>query len=102
MRKSAPAPDHCHRVHVQEQSSRAAVLGRLGVEYMGAAEAERKTLAAGRVLVQQIAQVGRGPVSCRDCQQHDGASGKHSVKAPFWQGYALPARGATVSLIGCR
>ena len=67
---AAPAPHHRHRVHVQQQGGRAAVLGRLGVENVGLPETERKTLAAGRVLVQQVAEIRGGPVRRRKCQQH--------------------------------
>ena len=64
------APDHAHRVHVEQQTGRTALVSDFGVEDVGLAEAQVKRLEPLRVLVEQIAQIVRRPVCRRDRQQH--------------------------------
>jgi len=72
-RRAAPAhqPD---RIDLQQERRRAARVGRLGIEDMRLTEGQAKALEAGRVLVQQVAEIGRGLVRGRNRQQHRRAS----------------------------
>jgi hypothetical protein len=65
------SPHHPHWVHVQPQSSSAAVLARLGIEDVRLPKAEIETLESLGVLVQQEAEVRCRFVRGRDGKQHD-------------------------------
>ncbi len=54
------APDQRHRVDLQQQRRRAALLRRLRVEHVGRAEGGGERLRLVRMLVQQETEVGRG------------------------------------------
>ena len=58
-------------IDFQEQARRAALLGNLRVEDMGRAGGEVERLQAAGVLVQQIPQVGSGPVRGGQGEQHE-------------------------------
>ena len=73
------APDHAHRVHVEQQAGRAALGADLGVVDVGLAEAQVERLEPVRVLVQQVAQVGCRSVGRRDRQQHPWELREHDV-----------------------
>jgi hypothetical protein len=58
--------DKANRIDVQREGKRAAFVRCLGVEHVRAAEGQLQLLAAGRVLVQQIAEIGGGPLGRGD------------------------------------
>ena len=64
------APDHAHRVHVEQQRSRSPLRRDFRVEHMCLPEAHIKALAAIRVLVQQITKIGRRLMRGGDGQEH--------------------------------
>jgi hypothetical protein len=70
--RPAAVADQPNRIDIQQQGGRAAVRVGLGVNDVGLAEGERERLAAGRVLVQEVAEVGRRPVRRCDRQEHRG------------------------------
>ena len=67
---AATATDDSDRVHVEENRCRAAVVRRLRVEDCGVTERELASVHVLRVLVEQEPEVGGGPVSRSDGQEH--------------------------------
>ncbi len=69
------APDERHRVDLQQQRGRAALGGRLGVEDVRGAVGRGEPLRVVGMLVQQVAEVGRGTfrgAGGADRQEHGG------------------------------
>lgn len=69
--ESAAVADQIDGVHVEEEGGGAAVFGGLGVKDVSRAEGEGEPLDPGGVLVEEVAEVGRGVVGCGDGEEHE-------------------------------